>query len=74
MITDVIRKISREHTLVLTERGRDDVTLPSDLWKRSVSNFYVIFVVIFVVILVVILVVTLLVILVIILVVILQGQ
>ena len=36
MISDVIKKISREHTLVLTERGREDATLPTDLWKRPV--------------------------------------
>ena len=36
MISDVMRKISREHTLVLTERGREDATLPTDLWKRPV--------------------------------------
>ncbi|CAB4034072.1 Hypothetical predicted protein, partial [Paramuricea clavata] len=38
MISDVIRKISREHTLVLTERGREDATLPTDLWKRPVMK------------------------------------
>ena len=37
MIYDVIRRISREHTLVVSERGRDDATLPTDLWKRPVS-------------------------------------
>ncbi|XP_028417505.1 uncharacterized protein LOC114541907 [Dendronephthya gigantea] len=38
MIGDVIKKISREHTLVLTERGREDATLPTDLWKRPVMK------------------------------------
>ena len=37
MIYDVIRRISREHTLVVSERGRDDATLPTDLWKKPVS-------------------------------------
>ncbi|XP_068750634.1 uncharacterized protein [Montipora capricornis] len=34
MIYDVIKRISREHTLVVSERGRDDATLPTDLWKK----------------------------------------
>lgn len=38
MIYDVIRRISREHTLVVSERGRDDATLPTDLWKRPVMK------------------------------------
>jgi len=38
MIYDVIRRISREHTLVVSERGRDDATLPTDLWKKPVMK------------------------------------
>ena len=41
MIYDVIRRISREHTLVVSERGRDDATLPTDLWKKPVSKYLV---------------------------------
>ena len=37
MIYDAIKRISREHTLVVSERGRDDATLPTDLWKKTVS-------------------------------------
>ena len=43
MIYDVIRRISREHTLVVSERGRDDATLPTDLWKKPVSLQQLIF-------------------------------
>jgi len=35
MISDVIRRLSREHTLVVAERSRDDPNLPTDLWKKS---------------------------------------
>ncbi|XP_074637432.1 uncharacterized protein LOC141895506 [Acropora palmata] len=35
MIYDAIKRISREHTLVVSERGRDDATLPTDLWKKT---------------------------------------
>jgi len=38
MIYDAIKRISREHTLVVSERGRDDATLPTDLWKKTVST------------------------------------
>ncbi|XP_048579860.1 uncharacterized protein LOC5511107 isoform X2 [Nematostella vectensis] len=38
MISDVLRRISREHTLVVSERGRDDTTLPTDLWKKPVMK------------------------------------
>lgn len=41
MISDVMRRISREHTLVVSERGRDDATLPTDLWKKPVSKLVV---------------------------------
>ena len=41
MIYDVIKRISREHTLVVSERGRDDATLPTDLWKKPVSKLHV---------------------------------
>lgn len=34
MIDDCIRKISREHTAVISERAREDYNLPTDLWKR----------------------------------------
>ena len=38
MISDVIRRLSREHTLVVAERSRDDPNLPTDLWKKSVTD------------------------------------
>ena len=34
MIDDCIRKISREHTVVISERAREDYNLPTDLWKK----------------------------------------
>ena len=41
MINDVIRRVSREHTLVIAERSRDDPNLPTDLWKKSVCIYAV---------------------------------
>ena len=38
MINDVIKRLSREHTLVINERTRDDPNLPTDLWKKPVAN------------------------------------
>ena len=35
MIHECVRKISREHTLVVAERAREDQTLPTDLWKKA---------------------------------------
>ena len=35
MIQGCIRKVSREQTLVVSERNRDDSTLPTDLWKKG---------------------------------------
>jgi len=38
MIGELRKKMSRELTLVLAERGRSEETaLPTDLWKRPVS-------------------------------------
>ncbi|XP_019634139.1 PREDICTED: uncharacterized protein LOC109477364 [Branchiostoma belcheri] len=34
MIYEVRKKISKEHGLVLNERGREETALPTDLWKR----------------------------------------
>ncbi|XP_065070456.1 uncharacterized protein LOC135695319 isoform X3 [Rhopilema esculentum] len=34
MINDVTRRLSREQTLVIAERSRDDPHLPTDLWKK----------------------------------------
>ncbi|XP_066913096.1 uncharacterized protein [Clytia hemisphaerica] len=34
MIDDCIRRISRQHTAVVSERHRDDHNMPTDLWKR----------------------------------------
>ena len=36
MINDVTRRLSREQTLVIAERSRDDPHLPTDLWKKPV--------------------------------------
>ena len=43
MIHELQRKIAREHGLVVAERARDEGNLPTDLWKRPVSqrNHYV---------------------------------
>ena len=41
MITDVIKRLSREHTLVINERTRDDPNLPTDLWKKPVAKISV---------------------------------
>ncbi|XP_033105563.1 uncharacterized protein LOC117107864 [Anneissia japonica] len=38
MIYELQRKISREHSLVVAERGREEGNLPVDLWKRPVIN------------------------------------
>eukprot|EP00794_Sanderia_malayensis_P005905 gene5905-6590_t len=35
MINAVIRRVSREHTLVVAEKSREDPNLPTDLWKNS---------------------------------------
>ena len=41
MISEVRKKIARELTLVLAERGRaDETALPTDLWKKPVRNSY----------------------------------
>ncbi|XP_041667952.1 coiled-coil domain-containing protein 162-like [Cheilinus undulatus] len=39
MIRAVQRRISREMTLVLSERTRHDTTLPTDLWRKSSVKF-----------------------------------
>ena len=42
MISEVRKKIARELTLVLAERGRmDETALPTDLWKKPVSGQFV---------------------------------
>jgi len=39
MILDVKRKVQKEVTLTLAERGRDEsAALPTDLWKRVVGR------------------------------------
>ena len=39
MIIEVRKKIARELTLVLAERGRaDETALPTDLWKKPVCK------------------------------------
>jgi ABC-type histidine transport system ATPase subunit len=39
MIAELRKKMARELTLVLAERGRiEETALPTDLWKRPVSN------------------------------------
>ena len=40
MIHDVMRKISREHTLAVAEKNRDDTILPTDLWKKPVKYLF----------------------------------
>lgn len=40
MIHEVQRKIAREHALVIAERAREEGNLPTDLWKRPVSDDY----------------------------------
>ncbi|XP_063110059.1 centrosomal protein CEP57L1 isoform X4 [Cavia porcellus] len=44
MIQEVLRKVHREMTLVLSEKSRKESTLPTDLWKHQVmkENFSVI--------------------------------
>ncbi|XP_023578090.1 uncharacterized protein Ccdc162p [Octodon degus] len=44
MIQEVLRKVRREMTLVLSEKSKQDGTLPTDLWKHQVmkENFSVI--------------------------------
>ncbi|XP_027630930.1 uncharacterized protein CCDC162P [Tupaia chinensis] len=36
MIQEVLRKVNREMTLLLSEKSREDCTLPTDLWKHHV--------------------------------------
>ena len=40
MITEVRKKLAKELTLVLSERAREEGTLPTDLWKKPVSTRY----------------------------------
>ncbi|KAM6181754.1 uncharacterized protein O8D03_000195 [Erethizon dorsatum] len=44
MIQEVLRKVHREMTLVLSEKSKEESTLPTDLWKHQVmkENFSVI--------------------------------
>lgn len=35
MIDDCLRRLSREHTLIIAEKAREDSTLPTDIWKKS---------------------------------------
>ena len=37
MITEVRKRVSRELTLAVAERAREEEALPTDLWKRTVS-------------------------------------
>ncbi|XP_013366265.1 PREDICTED: coiled-coil domain-containing protein 162-like isoform X3 [Chinchilla lanigera] len=43
MIQEVLRKVHREMTLVLSEKSKEESTLPTDLWKHQVmkENFSV---------------------------------
>ncbi|XP_070558917.1 uncharacterized protein [Ptychodera flava] len=38
MILELRKKIAKEHTLVVSERGREEGNLPTDLWKKPVIN------------------------------------
>uniref|UniRef100_A0A4W3J7T5 Coiled-coil domain-containing protein 162 n=1 Tax=Callorhinchus milii TaxID=7868 RepID=A0A4W3J7T5_CALMI len=38
MIYELQKKVAKEMTLVMSERAREDATLPTDLWKRSVMK------------------------------------
>ena len=38
MINEVRKKISRELSLVLSERSREESALPTDLWKKPVMK------------------------------------
>ncbi|XP_051031282.1 uncharacterized protein LOC127215027 [Phodopus roborovskii] len=44
MIQEVMRKVSREMTLLLSEKSKEEPTLPTDLWKHQVmkENFSVV--------------------------------
>ncbi|XP_052607475.1 LOW QUALITY PROTEIN: uncharacterized protein LOC128118689 [Peromyscus californicus insignis] len=44
MIQEVLRKVNREITLLLSEKSKDESTLPTDLWKHQVmkENFSVV--------------------------------
>ena len=37
MISEVRKRVSKELTLALSERAREETALPTDLWKRAVS-------------------------------------
>ena len=37
MICEVRKRVSKELTLTLSERAREETALPTDLWKRAVS-------------------------------------
>lgn len=38
MITEVQKRVNKELTLALSERARGEGALPTDLWKRAVSD------------------------------------
>ena len=38
MIGEVRKRVAKELTLALAERAREETALPTDLWKRAVSN------------------------------------
>ena len=43
MMTDTLKRLKRERTLVLSERLREENSLPTDLWKKQqfTENFSV---------------------------------
>jgi hypothetical protein len=41
MINEVRKRVAKELTLSLAERGREENALPTDLWKRAVSDIYI---------------------------------
>ncbi|XP_077981616.1 uncharacterized protein LOC144436648 [Glandiceps talaboti] len=38
MVYELRRKIAKEHTLVVSEKAREEGNLPTDLWKKPVMN------------------------------------
>lgn len=38
MIDDCLRRLSREHTIIVAEKAREDSTLPTDIWKKSLTK------------------------------------